>query len=164
MAKSANNYTKPELREKLKKKVIKGSKGGNPGQWSARKAQLLASEYKAAGGGYKEGKQSEGQKHLNQWTSEKWRTADRKKAKRKAGGKKTMARYLPDAAWKKLSPAEKRATDKKKREGTAKGKQFVGNTSSAKKARKGAAKKKAPAKRARKQPARKSKAKAKKRK
>jgi len=44
-------YTKPKLREKLKAKIMAGSKGGKPGQWSARKAQLLAQEYKSAGGG-----------------------------------------------------------------------------------------------------------------
>jgi hypothetical protein len=51
-----NKYTKPELRERIKDRVMAGSKGGKPGQWSARKAQLVASEYKEAGGGYKGGK------------------------------------------------------------------------------------------------------------
>jgi len=50
---SAGNYTKPTMRKNLFNKIKAGSKGGNPGQWSARKAQLLASEYKKAGGGYK---------------------------------------------------------------------------------------------------------------
>jgi hypothetical protein len=49
----AGNYTKPTMRKRLFNKIKAGSKGGNPGQWSARKAQLLASEYKKAGGGYK---------------------------------------------------------------------------------------------------------------
>jgi len=49
----AGNYTKPSMRKRLFEKIKAGSKGGNPGQWSARKAQLLASEYKKAGGGYK---------------------------------------------------------------------------------------------------------------
>lgn len=49
----AGNYTKPELRKSLFKKIKAGTKGGDPGEWSARKAQLLASEYKKAGGGYK---------------------------------------------------------------------------------------------------------------
>ena len=49
----AGNYTKPAMRERLFKKIKAGSKGGKPGQWSARKAQLLAKEYKAAGGGYR---------------------------------------------------------------------------------------------------------------
>jgi hypothetical protein len=50
---AAGNYTKPEMRASLFKKIKAGSKGGDAGQWSARKAQLLATEYKKAGGGYK---------------------------------------------------------------------------------------------------------------
>ncbi len=49
----AGNYTKPSMRKRLFQKIKAGSKGGKPGQWSARKAQLLAKEYKAKGGGYK---------------------------------------------------------------------------------------------------------------
>ena len=49
----AGNYTKPSMRKRLFEKIKAGSRGGKPGQWSARKAQLLAKEYKAAGGGYK---------------------------------------------------------------------------------------------------------------
>jgi len=49
----AGNYTKPELRKRLFEKIKAGSRGGKPGQWSARKAQLLALEYKKAGGGYR---------------------------------------------------------------------------------------------------------------
>ena len=50
---AAGNYTKPDMRKRLFNKIKAGSKGGDPGEWSARKAQLLASEYKKAGGGYK---------------------------------------------------------------------------------------------------------------
>ena len=49
----AGNYTKPGMRKRLFNKIKAGGKGGNPGQWSARKAQMLAKQYKAAGGGYK---------------------------------------------------------------------------------------------------------------
>ena len=49
----AGVYTKPTLRKQLFERIKAGNKGGSPGQWSARKAQLLASEYKRAGGGYK---------------------------------------------------------------------------------------------------------------
>ena len=49
----AGNYTKPTMRKALFNRIKSGSKGGKPGQWSARKAQLLASSYKKAGGGYK---------------------------------------------------------------------------------------------------------------
>ena len=50
----AGNYTKPELRKSIFNKIKAGSKGGKPGQWSARKAQMMAKEYKARGGGYKD--------------------------------------------------------------------------------------------------------------
>ena len=49
----AGNYTKPGMRKRLFNKIKAGGKGGKPGQWSARKAQLLAKQYKAAGGGYR---------------------------------------------------------------------------------------------------------------
>lgn len=49
----SGNYTKPTMRKRLFNKIKAGGKGGKPGQWSARKAQMLAKQYKAAGGGYK---------------------------------------------------------------------------------------------------------------
>lgn len=58
------------------------------------------------------------QRSLKEWTSQKWRTSDGSPSK----GKK---RYLPDSAWKALSPAEKAATNRAKAAGNAKGKQFV---------------------------------------
>ena len=58
------------------------------------------------------------QKSLKDWTKQKWKTSDGKPSK----GKK---RYLPEAAWAALSPAEKAATYKAKAAGNAKGKQFV---------------------------------------
>lgn len=78
------------------------------------------------------------QKSLDKWTKEKWRTSDGKKAQRKGG----TTRYLPDAAWKKLSPAQRAATNKKKKAGSRAGKQFVSNTPAAKKAGQQARKKK----------------------
>ena len=58
------------------------------------------------------------QESLKKWTKQKWRTSDGSKSE----GKK---RYLPDAAWKELSPSEKAATNRAKAEGNRKGKQFV---------------------------------------
>jgi hypothetical protein len=52
----AQTYTKPGLRERIKDRVMASSKGGKPGQWSARKAQIVAMEYKNKGGGYSGGK------------------------------------------------------------------------------------------------------------
>jgi len=50
---AAGNYTKPTMRKSLVASVKAGSSGGNPGQWSGRKAQMVAKQYKAKGGGYK---------------------------------------------------------------------------------------------------------------
>jgi hypothetical protein len=50
----AGNYTKPGMRKSLFNKIKAGGKGGSPGQWSARKAQMLAMQYKKAGGGYRD--------------------------------------------------------------------------------------------------------------
>ena len=50
----AGNYTKPGMRKRLFERIKAGSKGGKPGQWSARKAQMLAQQYKKAGGGYRD--------------------------------------------------------------------------------------------------------------
>ena len=50
----AGNYTKPGMRKSLFEKIKAGGKGGAPGQWSARKAQMLAQQYKKAGGGYRD--------------------------------------------------------------------------------------------------------------
>lgn len=58
------------------------------------------------------------QQSLKEWTAQKWRTSDGKPSE----GKK---RYLPDAAWKSMTPAEKAATNRAKAAGNAKGKQFV---------------------------------------
>jgi hypothetical protein len=84
-----NKYTKPGLRERIKDRVMAGSRGGRPGQWSARKAQLVAQEYKKAGGEYKGGK-GEKQKSLEKWGKEKWMTKDEyeKRGKAKATAKK----------------------------------------------------------------------------
>ncbi len=49
---AAGNYTKPSMRKSLVASVKAGGKGGSPGQWSARKAQMVAKQYKAKGGGY----------------------------------------------------------------------------------------------------------------
>ena len=126
-----SNYTKPQLRENLKRRIMAGDRGGAPGQWSARKAQLLAQAYKKAGGGYRGGR-TEKQSSLKKWTGQKWRTSDGKPARR--GG--ATRRYLPSKAWSKLSPGQIRATNRKKMEASKRGEQFVANTEAALKARK----------------------------
>ncbi len=108
--------TDPKLWERVKAKITKGSKGGDPGEWSARKAQLAVQEYKAKGGGY-EGKKS-ADNHLSQWQNEDWGTKSGKKSK------ETGERYLPKRAREKLSDSEYKRTTDKKRADTKAGKQF----------------------------------------
>jgi hypothetical protein len=115
------SYTKPELRERIKNRVMAGTKGGKAGQWSARKAQIVAQEYKKAGGGYTGAKTSK-QKSLSKWTKEEWGTKSGKPSTQ--GSKATGERYLPKKAREKLSAAEYAKTSAKKREDTKKGKQF----------------------------------------
>lgn len=131
-AKKDDNYTDPALRERLKEKIKADDKGGKAGQWSARKAQLLAHEYEKEGGGYKEDKKTESQQHLSEWTDQDWQTSDGKPADREGG----TTRYLPKEAWDNLSESEKKATNAKKVAGSKAGKQNVANTEKAKKAKK----------------------------
>jgi hypothetical protein len=110
--------TDPALWDKVKDQVTKGDKGGNAGQWSARKAQLAVSEYKKAGGGYRGKKDPEN--HLAQWTHEKWGTKSGEESL------KSGERYLPQQAREKLTDDEYKRTTAKKRADTRRGKQFSG--------------------------------------
>ena len=107
--------TDPKLWDKVKKEVTQSSKGGKPGQWSARKAQMATSEYKKEGGGYA-GKKSD-DNHLKQWTDEEWGT----KSGKESG--KTGERYLPKKAREKLSDSEYKRSTAKKSADSAEGKQ-----------------------------------------
>jgi hypothetical protein len=122
-------YTKPKLRERIKNRILRGTSGGKAGQWSARKAQLLVQAYEKAGGGYKGGR-SKSQASLKKWGKEKWTTSDGKPSLRKGRDK----RYLPQRVWDKLTPAQKAGANRTKAEGSKKGKQFVPNTPTVKKA------------------------------
>jgi hypothetical protein len=102
----------PELWEKAKAQA-KAKMGG---KHSARAMQLAVSLYKKSGGGYSGAKKETG---LSKWTKQNWRTKSGKPSS------ETGERYLPEKAIKSLSPAEYAATTRAKREGTAKGKQFV---------------------------------------
>ena len=108
--------TDPALWEKVKARVTEGGKGGEPGEWSARKAQLAVSEYKKAGGGYKGRKTADN--HLTQWTHEEWDT----KSGHASG--ETGERYLPKKAREALTDKEYARTTAKKRADTAQGHQF----------------------------------------
>ena len=113
---STAKKTNPSKWKRIVAAVKAGTKGGRAGQWSARKAQIATARYKKSGGGYKGAKKASNS--LSKWSKQKWRTSDEKPSK----GKK---RYLPDAAWRALSPAKKRATNRAKAAGNKKGKQFV---------------------------------------
>ena len=113
---SSAKKTNPGLWNKIVASTKSGTKGGDPGEWSARKAQLAVQKYKAQGGGYVGAKPKDNS--LAKWTDQKWRTSDNTPSE----GKK---RYLPDAAWNSLSASEKAATNKAKAKGNAAGKQFV---------------------------------------
>ena len=108
--------TNPEKWNRIVASVKAGTKGGDPGEWSARKAQLATQQYKSSGGGYVGPKSSDNS--LAKWTDQKWRTSDGNPSE----GKK---RYLPDKAWSALSPAEKVSTNRAKAAGNKAGKQFV---------------------------------------
>ena len=109
--------TNPELWTRVKAEVTRSSKGGLPGQWSARKAQLAVKLYKDRGGKYIGKKSSKNS--LHQWTIQNWTT--------KSGlpSLLTGERYLPAKAIKRLSSAEYARTTRKKREGLRKGQQFT---------------------------------------
>lgn len=119
-------YTKPDLRRRIVAAVKAGTSGGKAGQWSARKAQIVAQRYEKAGGGYT-GSRTKAQKNLSKWTKEKWTTSDGKPAIRNSG----TTRYLPKKAWEKLTPQQKQATNRKKLQASKQGKQFVANTRAA---------------------------------
>ena len=102
--------------------VKAGTKGGDAGQWSARKAQLATQRYKKSGGSYS-GPKTEAQKSLSKWTKEDWGTKSGKPSTQ--GSKATGERYLPKQARQALTSSEYAATTKAKREGTKAGKQFV---------------------------------------
>ena len=100
--------------------VKAGSKGGKPGQWSARKAQLATQRYKKSGGKYTGGK-TKAQKSLSKWTKEKWGTKSGKNSTQGKGA--TGERYLPKKVREKLTKKEYEKTSAKKRADTKKGKQ-----------------------------------------
>ena len=108
--------TDPDLWEQVKAEVTEGSKGGEPGQWSARKAQMAVQEYKKRGGGYDESGPAKEDTHLHEWTKEDWGT--------KSGGEsgETGERYLPLQVRMLLTEEEYDRSTTKKRKGAE---QFV---------------------------------------
>ncbi len=115
MSKTAEK-SDPKLWDEVKDAITAGDKGGKPGQWSARKAQMASAEYQKRGGGYEGGKSKDN--HLQEWTDEEWGTKSGEKSE------ETGERYLPKEAREALSAGEYKRTSDKKRADTKKGKQF----------------------------------------
>lgn len=107
-------YTDPDLRRRIKDELMASDKGGKPGQWSARKSQLLVQEYEKRGGGYQQNEKDEAAKSLEQWTENQWETSQGNAVADEAEG---MARYLPHDAWALLTrEGRKRANQTKEQE------------------------------------------------
>lgn len=123
-------YTKPDLRRQIKEELMQSDKGGKPGQWSARKSQLLVQEYEKQGGGYKKDDKDEAAESLEEWSEQDWQTQDGEKARQ---DNKTK-RYLPKEVWSKLSDEEKQEAEKIKQKASKKGEQYVEWTPAIKKA------------------------------
>jgi len=111
----------PGLWKRVVREVKASSKGGKPGQWSARKAQIAVSRYKDRGGSYRGPKSPSNS--LAKWTREDWGTKSGKNSV--VGRGATGERYLPRKAREALSDSEYAATSARKRSGMRAGKQFV---------------------------------------
>ena len=105
-----NQRSNPALWRKLVQQVKRQSKGGQPGQWSARKAQLAVLLYKHQGGKYLTKKDSHNS--LAKWTRQQWTTWNGKPSNQKL-------RYLPKKAWSKLTKSQIAATNLAKRRSTS---------------------------------------------
>jgi hypothetical protein len=121
--------TNPGKWKRIVSQVKASGKGGKPGQWSARKAQLATQKYKSSGGGYKGPKKADNS--LSRWTKEDWGTRSGKPSTQ--GSEATGERYLPRRAREKLTASEYAATTRSKREGMRQGKQYVPQPESIKK-------------------------------
>ncbi|MFP4296666.1 MAG: Rho termination factor N-terminal domain-containing protein [Spirulinaceae cyanobacterium] len=127
---SEQKYTQPQLRQQIKDELMHSDKGGKPGQWSARKSQLLVQEYEKQGGGY-QGEKDEAAKSLEAWTQQDWQTQSGDAKARKDGKTK---RYLPKAVWNRLSESEKQEVEQCKQKQSQNGQQYVEWTPAVKRA------------------------------
>lgn len=123
-------YTDPKLREKIKDQLMQSDKGGKPGEWSARKSQLLVQQYEKQGGSYT-GKKDEAAKSLEKWTEQDWQTQE---GDERARNGKSVKRYLPKEVWEQLSPEEKKEAEQDKAKVAKKGKQHAAYTPAIKRA------------------------------
>lgn len=124
-------YTKPDLRRQIKEDIKQSDKGGKPGQWSARKSQLLVQEYEKQGGDYKQDQKDDAAKSLEEWTEQNWQTMS---GEGEARGDRITKRYLPKEVWDNLSDQEKREAERTKEKGSRSGEQYVSWTPAIKRA------------------------------
>lgn len=108
--------TDPDLWDRVKDEITRSDKGGEPGQWSARKAQMAVQEYKKRGGGYADDGPDQDDTHLHQWTEEEWGT------KSGAASGDSGERYLPREVRMLLTEEEYDRSTRRKQDGST---QFV---------------------------------------
>lgn len=122
MSQNQEKYTKPKLREHIKEEIKASDRGGKPGQWSARKSQLLVQEYEQQGGGYTTDVKDEAAKSLEEWSDQNWQTKEGQGQARQTGQTK---RYLPQEVWERLSDKEKQEAEASKQQASQQGEQYV---------------------------------------
>lgn len=105
-----DTYTAPKLRWRLKEAIQASGKGGDEGEWSARKAQLLTQEYEKRGGDYT-GDKTTDQQSLERWTDQDWQT---KEGSADAASGDGMSRYLPEEAWALLQNSDRKDAEQTK--------------------------------------------------
>ena len=115
----ADTYDDPTLRWRIKEAIQASGKGGDEGEWSARKAQLLTQEYERRGGGYT-GDKDESQKSLERWGKQDWQTSGGS-----ADADDGERRYLPRDAWALLTEDAREEAEKTKEEADDEGEQVA---------------------------------------
>ncbi len=115
-------YTEPDLRREIKDELMKSDKGGEPGQWSARKSQMLVQVYERRGGGYREQKKDEAAQSLEAWTAQGWQTIE---GSADADDDGTMRRYLPAKVWAMLTDEQAKQAEQTKIESSEDGQQYA---------------------------------------
>ena len=115
----ADKYDDPTLRWRIKEAIQASGKGGDEGEWSARKAQLLTQEYERRGGGYT-GDKDASQKSLERWGKQDWQTSG---GSADAASGEHMSRYLPRDAWALLPESAREEAEKTKQKADSDGEQ-----------------------------------------
>ncbi len=115
-------YTEPDLRREIKDELMDSDKGGEPGQWSARKSQMLVKEYERRGGGYRQDEKDGAAKLLEAWTAQDWQTIE---GSGDADDEGTMKRYLPAKIWAMLTDEQAKEAEQTKIKTSEDGQQYA---------------------------------------